>query len=142
MQTMYSKGEIVGSIVSFITNDDANCVLNVLSTWSWKDLFICVGIRFSGSKKWKSLAQSTEEEADIDNAGFEIQKHINQRVDLLMQWFNSSICWSDLYEKHLLYSPRIHCTRMEMQKEEAKRWYTKWKKRQKGLHHEREKVIA
>ena len=77
------------------------------------------------------IVQSTEEEANIDNAGFKIQKHINRRVNLLMQYFNGSICWSDLYEKHLLYPPRIHYTRMEMQKEEAKGWYAKWRKRQK-----------
>ena len=67
------------------------------------------------------IAQSTEEEADIDNASFKIQKHINRRVDLLMQCFNGYICESGTYEKHLLYLPRFHCTRMEMQKEEAKR---------------------
>ena len=38
------------------------------------------------------IAQSTEEEAYIDTVKFENQKHINRRVDLLMQCFNGYIC--------------------------------------------------
>ena len=36
------KGVIVGFIVSFIINDDANYVLKVLCTWSWRGSVSCV----------------------------------------------------------------------------------------------------